>query len=464
MRGNLERRVLDGIRRYSLIAAGETVVVAVSGGADSLCLLHVLLALQSELRCDLHVAHLDHALRPAAADDAAFVAAQAVALGIPCTVERCDVTALARARRLSVETAAREARYAFFRRIAARSGAAAIATGHTLDDQAETVLLHLARGSGLHGLAGMRPRHDGIIRPFLAVECAETVAYCAAHGLQPREDETNRSDRYARNRLRHGVLPRLHAVYPAATTNIARAARLLAADGDLIERLASRALDDALIAADAGRATLDLDRWSAAEPELRPHMLRLLLQRLRGPAASFSQRHVAALLAALDAREPRARLTLPHRLELTRQGTQAALGAPAAALPPLATYRLPIPGAIATGVGTLRAERVMAPSDWSHVPPTVAYLALAAAGPSLQVRAWRRGDRLRSLGLAGTRKLQDVFTDASVPRSERQRIPIVDGPHGIAWVGGLCTGEPYRVASGAEAVRVTWERADDEPG
>ena len=458
MVGDLDARVLDYIRRHHLIAAGETVVVAVSGGADSLCLLHVLLGLRPALECVLHVAHLDHALRPAASADAAFVAAHAAGLGVACTVERRDVAALARERRLSLETAAREARYTFLREVAARAGAA-IATGHTRDDQAETVLLHLARGSGLHGLRGMQPRRGNIIRPLLDVGRAETVAYCAALGLQPREDETNRSHGPARNRLRHEVLPTLDQLYPASSANIARAARLLAADHDLIERLARRALDVAVTSWQGTRVSLSLDRWRASEPALRPHMLRLLLEHLHGSTVGFEEQHIAALLDALDAPIPRARLTLPHGLALTCRGGEAVLGAPAGVLPPLATYRLPVPGAVATEVGIISAEEVTAPADWSSVPARVAYLEPAAAGPALGVRAWRSGDRLQPLGLAGTRKLQDVLTDAKVPRSERQRIPVVEGPRGIAWVGGLCTAEPYRVAAGESAVRVTWRPA-----
>ncbi len=456
MAGDLDARVLAYIRQHHLIACGETVVVAVSGGADSLCLLHVLLALRPTLQGALHVAHLDHALRPAAGADAAFVAAHAAALGVPCTVERRDVAALARERRLSLETAAREARYAFLRQVAAQIGTAAIATGHTRDDQAETVLLHLARGSGLHGLRGMQPRRGDVIRPLLDVERAATVAYCAALGLQPREDETNYTQGPTRNRLRHQVLPILDQLYPAASANIARAARLLAADHDLLERLARRALDDAVTSWAAARVAFSLDRWRASEPALRPHMLRLLLEHLRGSAAGFEEQHIAALLDALDAPQPPARLTLPHGLALTCQGGEAMLGEPAAPLPPLATYRLPVPGVVATAAGTISAERVTAPAEWSSVPARVAYLAPAATGAILCVRAWRSGDRLQPLGLVGTRKLQDVFTDAKIPRAERQRIPVVEGPRGIAWVGGLCSAEPYRVAPGEAAVRVTW--------
>lgn len=449
-------RVLNDVQRHALIAPGDTVVVAVSGGADSLCLLYVLHALMPRLACHLHVAHLDHALRPASADDAAFVAARSAALGLRCTVERRDVATLGRERRLSVETAARTARYAFLRTVAAELGATTIATGHTLDDQAETLLLRLARGSGLNGLAGMRPRRDDVIRPLLEISHAETSAYCAALGLQPRDDESNHSPAHDRNRVRHEALPRLAAIQPAATANIARAARLLAADLALVERLAGRALDDAVTRRDGDRITLSVARWSTAEPELRPHMLRLLLIRLLGQAEGFDERHYALIRDALDPWTRDAALTLPKGIVLRRHDDVAVLGAPAAPLPPLDDATLPVPGAVVTAAGTLRAERACAPSDWSTVPASVAYLDAAAAGAALQVRAWRRGDRLWPLGCAGTRKVQDIFVDAKIPRALRQRIPIVTGARGIAWIAGLCSGEAYRVAPGTAAVRVIW--------
>ncbi len=451
-------RVRAYILRHELCAAGDMVVAAVSGGADSLCLLYILHELAPLLGLRLHVAHLDHALRPGSAGDTLFVAAQARALGLPYTVDRLDVGAMARHERLSVETAARTARYLFLRAVAAAEGARVITTGHTRDDQAETVLMHLARGSGLNGVAGMAPRRDDIARPLLEISHAEALAYCAAEGLAPREDESNRSAEYRRNGVRHAVLPRLDELYPGASANIARAARLLADDLTLIERLGRRALDDAILSTDVARVELSALYWNNAEPELRPHMLRLLLDQLLGDAAGFDERTYTLMLAACAPHAPDTTLTLPKVLTLVRRGDTVTLGRPEPTPPPpLQDAVLPIPGQVATEVGLLRADRATAPHDWSSTPPDVAYLDPVAAGSTLTVRAWRPGDRVRPLGMAGTRKVQDLFVDRKVPRARRRRIPIVEGTRGIAWVAGLCIGEEYRVAGGAEAVRLTWE-------
>jgi len=482
--GGLASRVGAYIERYALIVPGDTVVVAVSGGADSLCLLYLLHALAPALGWRLHVAHLDHALRPDSATDATFVAAQAVALDLPCTTRCQDVASLARQHRLSPEHAGRLARYAFLREVATEVAAAVaapvdppriapIATGHTRDDQAETLLLNLARGSGLAGAAGMLPGRAGIVRPLLEVTRAETGAYCKAYGLAPREDESNRSPRYARNRLRQEVLPLLEAVQPSARANLAHAARRLAGDLALIERLAASALDGAMTVQPGAHldrsiapddfpsplaVQLRVEGWAAAEPELRPHMLRLLLRRVLGHAEGFGEREYAAMLRALAPNAPPMTLILPKGLVLTRRGAEVVLGPPPSPASALGEYRLPVPGLVHTPAGVLRAEYAPAPADWRGLPPHEAYLDRAAAGTELVVRGRRPGDRVRPLGLGGTRKVHDVLIDRKAPWTQRDRIPIVDGPQGIAWVAGVCIGEPYRVQGAADpAVRLTWE-------
>ena len=204
-------RVLDFIKSQGLVIPGRTLVVAVSGGADSVCLLSILLELQRELDIRLHVAHLDHRLRGAASRaDARYVAGLARRLGLPATIESRDVRSYGRAHHLSLEEAAREVRYAFLAEVAAGAGAERVAVGHTADDHVETVLMHLVRGSGLGGLRGLRPLnrlacagHDiTIIRPLLSLTREETAAYCRRRHLRPRVDASNLSSEPFRNRIR----------------------------------------------------------------------------------------------------------------------------------------------------------------------------------------------------------------------------------------------------------------------
>jgi tRNA(Ile)-lysidine synthase len=270
-------------------------------------------------------------------------------------------------------------------------------------------------------------------------------------------DESNRSLAHRRNRIRHEILPRLEAIQPAASANMARAARLLAADLALIERLARHALAHAVTRRDGAHVTLSATRLLEAEPELRPHMLRLLLADLLGHTEGFGERDYVRILQAIASGEAKASLALAKGLVLERRGDEVMLGrATAPPGPVLGAHVLPVPGTVHTAAGLLRAELASAPHDWAGVPPSVAYLDPAATGPLLTVRAWRPGDRVRPLGLGGTRKVQDVFVDRKVPRALRGRIPIVEGPHGIAWIAGLCVSEAYRAGQGAAAVRLTW--------
>ncbi len=225
----LFQAVRDTIERHSLLEPGDSLVVGVSGGADSLCLLHLLARLRAEFDLALHVAHLNHQLRgERAAADAEFVRRTAVEWGVPVTVSSTDVAILAHERGVGVEEAARQARYAFLAGLAGDTGAGAIAVGHNADDQAETVLMHLLRGAGPAGLRGMSPRlalaglapdlpsaaHVTLIRPLLEARRPAIEAYCREYRLQPRFDHSNLDTTLFRNRLRHEVLPVLEAVAP----------------------------------------------------------------------------------------------------------------------------------------------------------------------------------------------------------------------------------------------------------
>lgn len=231
----LQRRVLTFCHTEQLFKRGERVIVAVSGGTDSLALLHILGALQGELGITLHAATLDHGLRGAqSAADTAFVAQIAAEWGIPCTVGSADVPHLAATWRLGIEAAARRARYAFLRECAAQIGATCIATAHQRDDQAETILLHLIRGSGLAGLRGILPssQREGvrIVRPLLNIGREELSAYLTALDITPCEDSSNADLNYARNKVRHAILPLLREINPSVAESLARMAQTLRDD------------------------------------------------------------------------------------------------------------------------------------------------------------------------------------------------------------------------------------------
>jgi len=517
------------IRRQALLAIGERAVVAVSGGVDSVCLLHCLQALAPSLDLRLHVAYVHHGLRAAADDDAAFVTDRATSYGLPCAVLRVDVAALRKGR--SPQDAARIARYTALREHAASVGATAVATGHTEDDQAETVLLHLLRGSGLDGLAGMRlresgpdsraahhpggpddpssagshahsdaPGHPQIVRPLLQTSRAAIEAHCRAHALAWREDPSNASRAYRRNAVRHDLLPALETYNPRIRAALGRTAATLAIDAGYLRAQATAALDDLTIdptrgwdAAPPAAATptlsLDRARYAALPAALRLHTLRVVLERLLGSTAGFTQQHLAGIDdLGRDAR-PGSRANLPRRLRaeaaagvlrlsvemqvrqdrvatsvrsVAEQQLIVSGGAPDYPQDHIADpgeVPLPVPGAARFGGWWIEATIVpIATTPPAESPVDTGELSAycdPGAGTALTVRGRRPGDRLRPLGLGGSKKLQDLLVDRKVPRAERDTVPLVVGPAGILWVVGHALGEHARIATGAtEAIRL----------
>ena len=412
-RAAIERRVRDFIAAHQVLDPGP-VVVACSGGPDSLALLGILHALSAEVGLVLHVAHFDHRMRSSSGRDARLVQRVASDLGLPSQ-------AGAAARPPRSEGEAREARYRFLRDVARDTGAKAIALGHTRDDQAETVLLHLVRGSGVVGLAAMRPRRDDLARPLLCLMRADTATYAKAMGVRPALDPSNRSERHARNLVRLRVLPLLERLNPKAREALARLAENAGLLADVMRAGAEAALREALVGDDA-RVVLDLDRLEPADA-IASEALALAAE--RAGAGALSERHRRALVALARGGRGSASLDLPHGVVALREYRRLSIGAPLedAAPPPPAT---------------LETGRVLDWGAWRFALGDAAGARLSlrarvAVADEFVVRAWRSGDRLVRGG-----KVQDVLTDAKVPRRERGRYPVVVTQSGeVVWVPGL---------------------------
>lgn len=301
--------------RFDMLPRDGLVLAAVSGGADSLSLLFWL----HERGARVAAAHLNHALRGAAADaDEAFVRDFCAERGIPFYAERVDVRALAGREGLSVEEAGRKARYDFLERTADKIGADRIATAHHADDNAETLLFQLLRGarSGLGGIAPVRGRY---IRPFLDLTRAQIEAYAKENRLTYRTDETNADDAFARNYIRHEILPRLATLNDAAAAHIAQTARTLRAEGEFLDALAAERLSVGGAILDETRATVPCKTINAAPDALRGRMVRLLVDALRVGKRDFTARHYDAI-AELCASEYGRHLDLPRGVVAERAG------------------------------------------------------------------------------------------------------------------------------------------------
>lgn len=443
------------IETHRMLRRGDHVLLAVSGGADSVALAYALHALIRRYRLTLTLAHLNHGLRGrAAAEDARFVSELAWRLGLPCLQGRIDVSRHARDTRVSIEMAARELRYGFFVRTARETGASCIATAHTADDQAETILLKLARGAGPQGLSGIpyvtQFRGLRVIRPLRDVTHRDAARFLERHGLAWREDRSNRDPRFLRNRARHEILPLLESrLNPRVRRALLRTGDVMREENEWLDALATRLLGRC--AARGAPAALSAGRLKQCRLAARRRVLRLWLVRggMDPDAVDFDA--VDTLDHLLRERSGTRSVSLPGGWRAVRRYDRLSLERETGALPGAFRVRLLVPGETILPEQGLRIVAKwdrgvirQAGARIGGLPAEASLGARAAAGAALYVRSWQPGDRIRPLGLAGSCKLQDLFVDRKVPRDVRGRVPVIEGRGEIAWLPG------YRVARGWE--------------
>ena len=423
-----------------MLAGGETVLVAVSGGADSVALLYFLADLAEAWRLRLHVLHVDHQLRPDSPADADFVRALGARLGV--SVDVVTVTVDSRG---SLEAAARESRYAALEAGAARVGAHRIALGHTADDQAETVLMRLLEGAGVRGLAGIPPVRGRIIRPLIELHRAALEAELRRAAIPWVEDPTNRDPKFLRNRIRHELLPLLADSYnPAIAGALTRVSTLARDTIAALDRAAAAELAR-LATFEVGAVTLPLGPLRALPRQIAAEVLRQAAERLgsRAPLRAWSHR---GLRRALTVPPPRR----PFRLGGVTIEVSGALARLArASLPALVARPLGVPGRTelpeigqALEARIVGAEAYAVPRD----PSRVAFDVDELGGGPLTVRARRRGDRFVPFGGA-ERRLKTLLIDAKVPRWDRSRVPVIEAGGVIIWIGHLRRSATARVTA-----------------
>jgi tRNA(Ile)-lysidine synthase len=439
------RALRDGIRRHGDRILGGPLLVAVSGGPDSTALLLGLMSLPEKVRIPLQVAHFSHGLRPEAeAPEAVQVAELSARWGLPLLHGRGDVATHAKQAKLSLEAAARELRYTFLFESAVKCGATAIVLGHTLDDQVETVLLRMVRGSGLRGVAAMKDwsiRESqasaagvALWRPMLEVPREDTEAVCVEHGVTPVRDASNSSLDFARNRVRLRVVPELEAINPRLRQTLTRLALSAREDDALLESLANAAVQGTEEWG-ASSVTWPRDVLAGLPGPLLVRVLQRAWRRVRGEGSALSQRNITAIGSLLQG-SPSSRASLPGGMEFAVEADRCHMGAPLLELPGLGEATLlAVPGT--THVGPWRVEATELGVDGiQDFGPWVALLDADAIGNGLSLRGRRHGDRFHPLGMEQPKRLQDFFVDVKVPVRERAATPLLVTSKGIAWVGG----------------------------
>ncbi len=319
------RNVNHTIQAHDMVRTGDTVLVAVSGGPDSMALVRVMMALAPGLNLGIGLAHLNHGLRGEdAGHDQAFVQQFADAHGLPCFCETGDVSALARNRKLSLEDAGRRARYDFFFRTAAAGGYKCIATGHTRDDNAEQVLMALLRGSGPAGLAGIPARReDRIIRPLIDCSRKEIMAFLTALGQTFVTDDSNRDPMFLRNRIRHHLIPLLEKDYnPGIKQGLHRLTRILGPEDHFLDDHARQAFDSCVEKKDAASVLLSLSGLESLHPALLPRVLRLAIRHVKKDLHRITHDHIAAIRHLAAHASPGSHLDLPDRIRVYKTREQ----------------------------------------------------------------------------------------------------------------------------------------------
>jgi tRNA(Ile)-lysidine synthase len=475
------------IAKHDLLPRGSTgasvapVIVGVSGGADSLSLLHALRALAPELDLRLHVAHLDHQLRGEAAQaDADFVRDIAQSWGLPYTIESRDVDGFARDHKLSVEEAARQVRYGFLLEVALAQHSDVIAVAHNADDQAESVLMHFLRGSGLSGLRGMLPKmlisdlrvltdrssnqHSALnnqqskiylVRPLLDTPRSAIDEYCAQHNLQPRIDATNADTTYFRNRLRHELLPLLETYNPQIRSVLCRTADVIAAEHEVLQAHTNYAWGMTVVEEADSAVTFDLLLWREHPIGVRRALLRQAIHQLRPPLRDIDFAHIADAVEILQRATTGDQVTLPQQLFIeVSYDTFTIAPRDELTLPdwPLLPDRsapliINVPGVTPLPESAWIAEVTFEPCDHSHVPLSrfaACFDAHTLPGPLL-LRPRTSADRFHPQGMPSPVRLKDWMINVKVPRLIRDRLPLLVSGDQIVWVPGFRVGQPYLV-------------------
>jgi tRNA(Ile)-lysidine synthase len=446
--GDLPEAVLAYVRREHLFTSGDRVLVAVSGGPDSVALLHLLILFRPLLGLELGVAHYDHRLRGEdSRRDADFVAGLAHRLGLLCHLGHGQVKEAARRDKVSVQMAARQLRRQYLRATRSNHGYAKLALGHTADDQVELFWLRLLRGAGLEGLKGMEPATpEGLVRPLLAVGKAVLLAWLEQENLSYCSDASNLSRAYLRNRVRLDLLPHLTRIYnPRLSQTIWRTQALLRDDEFLLHRdtvaawnrISRRLAEDCF--------ALDLEQFLRLDQALQRRVLRYGVVKI-GANLTLTAAQVGALLALAKSERSGSLIDLGENVQVARAGASLHIlkGLPE---PPREVTLLPnCSGGVDSPEGWrwYLSRRIVRPGE-SWPSSEVAWLNPARVSLPLQARTWQPGDRFWPQGAPGPKKLQDFLVDAKIPRWLRPHLPLVASDKEIIWVAGLRLAEPAKL-------------------
>lgn len=464
---NLNKKLLrvveETVFAHGMLKENDSVVVGVSGGPDSVALLHVLRALTERFSLKLGIAHLNHSLRQNDSDtDAVFVETLSERLGLPCHIHKEDVHEYQIKNRLSLEEAARHVRYTFLNGVAEANGYHKIALGHHSDDNAELVLMNLFRGSGPLGLSGIPPVRDGkIIRPLIRLRRAEIIDFLNQNRLKYVSDPSNRDTRYLRNRVRHKLIPLLKTDYnPNISDTLNRLSSIILSEEAWIEDVIHPLFEKSVVNVKNDRISFSVSMLDGLHTAAQRRILRKAISRIKGNLRRIGFVNIDAVIDLLEKGPAYGRLDLPDRIRIRRNGDILLISREKSPLrnldvesdhpePFVFEYKIPKPESVfIKEIGAHMEFTEMSTETLPEGCCTGQYTGFFdkdTLGFPMVIRNYRQGDAFRPMGMTGTQKLKKFFIDKKVPRSERIKCPILLSRNKIIWVVGHRTDESVKM-------------------
>ena len=441
------------ITRQRMIKPGDSVVIAVSGGADSMCLAHVLNSLKDSLKCSLHIAHFVHGLRPGEDEKETKLVEQfSLKLNLPCIIETSYTLSQ---KSNSLEEKAREARYDFFLRLKKKLSADSVATAHSMNDQAETVIINSMRGCGITGISAIPAIRDGwIIRPFLGINRSAIIAYIKLHGIPFAEDSSNNDLRFLRNSIRHKIIPVLEAYRPNIIELLARTSSLARDDDQFIENVAMEWVSANMM--DKTLFLFDRKSLSAIPLSLQRRVFRYCIKKLKGTVKKIGYIHIDNIIKLLHGEKPNARINLPDSLIAEVSYETFYIGPAKDVSFDHCSTIISEPGKYRFSSTHTVTVRHIHSADFNTASSNIAFIDKGTLDYPIIIRFPEPGDRFMPLGMTGTCKLKKFFIDRKIPPEKRKTTPLFIANGNICWVGGFIVDERFKIRdTTSEIIEIT---------
>lgn len=468
MKGDLVKTVAGDIEKYNLFEKGSRIVAGVSGGADSVCLLKVLCELKDEYNLSITAVHVNHGLRGSEAEkDQEYVTELCQKWEVPLRIFRADIKALSNEKKISLEEAGRIARYSFFNQVLKEHGANYIAVAHQLEDQAETVMHHILRGTGIDGLCGMSIKQGNIVRPLLNISRDEIIKYLDENGIPYCIDSTNLESEYTRNRIRNELFPFIRdnfMVNPVA--QLARLSNIAREEQEFLENAAKEAYEKAVLN-DSGNVELSLTKLKDFPDAIKKRIIRIAWEKINNNRKNLEYVHIEQLMALLTRGQTGKKAELPQGFEVRISYDKLIFSKKMDKSTAPYSYRVNLNGITvaneANGVlnasvmSMKEAKELYGPPESLKEGDFVQFFDYNKLGNGIVLRNRIEGDRIRPRGSRGEKRLKEFFIDEKIPREKRDEIPLIARDNKIVWIVGMRTSQDFRADKDTEKVLVlTW--------